>query len=465
MSRAAFAEPGAMTLPERGTSVLVLGLGLSGEAAARHLLGMGATVSVVDGADDAIIRERAGGLSAARAVLGNPSAGAELAATVELVVASPGVPEHAPALQAAREAGVPVWSEVELAFRLARAPIIGITGTNGKTTTTQMLAAALIEAGVRTAAAGNIGWPLVDAAVEGRHEVIVAELSSFQLRHVVSFATPVGVLLNIAADHLDWHGNFDAYLAAKARLFERQRPEEFAIHHDDEHCARAADGSGGTLVPFSAGPPPPGGAGVLDGTIVVPRGAVVAVDALRVRGRPALANAVAAASAAAAFGAPLEPVGRALASCEPLPHRMELVATIGRVAYVNDSKATNPHAVLAALEGAERVVLIAGGRNKGLDLSGLTAAAGVIRALVAIGEAGPDIADAFAEAGVVAERAGSMDDAVARAAAIAEAGDTVLLSPGCASFDMFADYKARGEAFRAAVKRLSAAAGDGKGSA
>lgn len=464
MSRVAFSDPASKVLPSRGTRVLVLGLGVSGEAAGRHLLGMGANVTVVDEADDAVLRERASGLSDALVVLGDRTAGADTATAVDLVVASPGVPEHATALDAARGAGVPVWSEVELAYRLARAPILGITGTNGKTTTTQMLAAALSESGVRTTAAGNIGFPLVDAAVEDR-EVIVAELSSFQLRHVVSFSSPVAVLLNIAHDHLDWHGSFDAYLAAKARLFERQEPQDWAIHHDDERCSQVAAGSGGSRVAFTAGPPPSGGAGVADGAIVVPRGAVVDVGALRARGKPAIANAVAAAAAAAAFGAPLEPVGRALAGFEPLPHRMELVATVGGVSFVNDSKATNPHAVLAALEGADRVVLIAGGRNKGLDLSVLTVAAGAVRAVVAIGEAGPAIADLFAAEGVAAERAGSMDEAVARAAALGEPGDTVLLSPGCASFDMFADYKARGEAFRAAVKRLGPAPGAGGGNA
>ncbi len=462
MSR--FAEPGSTVLPERGTRVLVVGLGVSGEAAARHLLRLGASVTVVDAADDPVLRDRAAVLVGARVVLGDREAAPEVAVSSELVVASPGVPEHAPALTAARDAAVPVWSEVELAFRLSEAPILGVTGTNGKTTTTQMLAAALVETGIRASAAGNIGWPLTDAAVE-KPEVVVAELSSFQLRHVVSFRTPVGVLLNVADDHLDWHGTFDAYLAAKARLFERQTGDDVAVHHADERCAAAAGVSGGVLVPFSGDEPPAGGAGVVGGRIVVPRGDVVAVSTMRVRGAPAISNAVAAAAAAAAFGAPLDSIGRALVAFEPLPHRMELVATAGGVSYVNDSKATNPHAVLAALAGAERVVLIAGGKNKGLDLSTLAAAASSLRAVVTIGQARDEIADAFAAAGMPVERAGSMDDAVARAAAIATPGDTVLLSPGCASFDMFADYKARGEAFRAAVKRLPAGMERGGGSA
>ena len=464
MSRTAFAEPGGTALPSGGTSVLVLGLGVSGEAAARLLLRLGADVTVVDGADDPMLRERGSGLPGARILLGDVDAAPDIAADADLVVASPGVPERAAALSAARGAGVPVWSEVELAFRIADAPILGITGTNGKTTTTAMLAAALAEAGFRTIAAGNIGFPLVDAAAEP-HDVVVAELSSFQLRHIVSFRTPVAVLLNVADDHIDWHGTFDDYLRAKARIFERQTTEDSAVHHDDERCARAAATTDATRIPFSAGTPPDGGAGVRNGRIVVPGGDVVDVASMRSRGRPSVANAVAAAAAAAAFGSALEPVGRALAAFEPLPHRMELVATIAGVAYVDDSKATNPHAVLAALDGSEGVVLIAGGRNKGLDLSAMTAAAGSIRGVVAIGEAGPEIADAFAAAGVTARRAASMDEAVARASSMATSGDTVLLSPGCASFDMFADYRARGEAFRAAVKRLSSAASSGGGSA
>lgn len=448
-----FADPGAARLPGRGDRVLVLGLGVSGEAAARHLLALGAEVTVVDEADDAALRERAGRLEGARVALGRPAAAADGLAGADLVVTSPGVPERSPVLAAAREAGIPVWSEVELAFRLARAPILGVTGTNGKTTTTGMLAAALAGVGMRAAAAGNIGRPLVDAAVEG-HEVVVAELSSFQLRHVVSFRAPVGVLLNVADDHLDWHGSFDRYLAAKARLFSNQRAGDWAIHHDDPTCAGAAGCGGGKPLSFSPGAPPSHGAGVEDGWITVPQGRVVEAARLRAKGRPNLANAVAAAAGACAYGADPEGVGQALALVEPLRHRMELVAEIGGVTYLDDSKATNPHAVLSALEGLERVILIAGGRNKGLDLSGLAAAANSVRSVVAIGESASEVAAAFESAGTPVERAAGMEEAVRQASDRATAGDTVLLSPGCASLDMFADYRARGEAFRAAVKRL-----------
>jgi len=447
-----------IAVPGRGDRVLVLGLGISGEAAASHLLRLGATVEVIDDADDPLLRERAASLKGARVVLGSSVAAGEMAGHVDLVVASPGVPERAPALVAARAAGVPIWSEVELAFRIARAPIVGVTGTNGKTTTTRMLASALAASDVRTTAAGNIGRPLLDAVVED-HDVVVAELSSFQLRHTVAFRAPIGVLLNVAPDHLDWHGTFDEYLAAKARLFSNQRAGDTAIHHDDEMCAGAAASSPGLKLAFAAATVPTGGAGVDEaGWIAVPEGRIVETAHLRTRGVPGIANAVAAAAAACAFGANATRVGTALAAFEPLPHRMELVAEVEGVSYVNDSKATNPHAVAAALDGLDGVVLIAGGRNKGLDLRPLARSAQYVREVVAIGESAAEIEAAFASSGVPVERAVTMDDAVARAASGAEPGDTVLLSPGCASFDMFADYKARGEAFRAAVKRLEAAA-------
>jgi UDP-N-acetylmuramoylalanine--D-glutamate ligase len=431
--------------------VLVAGLGVSGEAAARRLKTLGVVLVVHDFSDDALVRERATRLEAARVSLGTFDLDG-----VELVVTSPGVQERAPVLEAARAAGIPIWSEVELAWRSARAPILGVTGTNGKTTTTRMITAALRASGYRAKAAGNIGTPLCDA-VAGEAEVIVAELSSFQLRHVVSFRAPVGVLLNLSADHLDWHGTFDAYARAKARLFESQGPDDLAVVYAEDVCVRLVS-SPARLLRFWPGAPPPGGAGVIHGWITVPQGRIVEARRLRARGRGHLADAVAAAAAACELGADAARVGEALADFAALPHRMELIAEVGGVAFVNDSKATNPHATLAALEAMTGAVLIAGGRNKGLDLSALAAARGV-RAVVAIGEAAGEVAEAFALAPVRVERASSMDEAVERAAALASPGDSVLLSPACASFDMFADYRARGEAFRAAVKRIEAMRG------
>jgi UDP-N-acetylmuramoylalanine--D-glutamate ligase len=430
---------------------------VSGEAAARLAADLGARVTVADPSDEPALRDRAAGLRDAEVRLGDD--GAALAVRSDLVVTSPGVRPAAPALEAARESGVPVWSEVELAFRAARAPIIGVTGTNGKTTTTRMITEALRASDVDAVSAGNIGTAL-SSVVRERHDVVVAELSSFQLHHVDQLRATVAVLLNLAEDHLDWHGSFDAYAADKQRLFVTQRDTDTAVHLADAVCTGIAAASPGGHVAFDPERLPPGGAGVEDGWIVVPAGRVVQVSALRASGAPARANAIAAAAAASAFGAELGAVGRALASFALAPHRMEHIADIDGVAFVNDSKATNPHATLAALRDMRGVVLIAGGRNKDLDLAVLAQQRGTIRAIVGLGEAGPRIVAAFD--GLPSALASSMDDAVERAADFAEPGDTVLLSPACASFDMFTDYKARGEAFREAVKRRAGRGGDAR---
>lgn len=439
-----------MTELRGGMRVVVLGLGRSGEAAARALLDHGARVAVLDEVDAEPQRERADRIGGGEIVLGRNDP-RDLAGA-DLVVASPGVPFTNPWIVHAQVEGIPVWSEVELAFRIGVEPVVGVTGTNGKTTTVEMIAAALSASGTPAIAMGNIGLPLVDAAGAGAR--IVAEISSFQLAGIERFRVPVAALLNLDKDHLDWHGTVESYQRAKARIFENQVAGDVAIHHDDDVCRRAAVAARAQHVPFDETVLPDGGAGVEDGWIVVPRGRVVAVDRLRVRGRPGRANAVAAAAAACALGADPPAVGEALAAYEPKPHRMEWVGEIGGVAYVNDSKASDPHATLAALEELDHVILIAGGRNKGLDLGELTQAAAKVRVVVAIGESSKEIGEAFTAAGVRVEPARTIEEAVTYARALARPGDTVLLSPACASWDMFTDYAARGEAFRAAVRAI-----------
>jgi UDP-N-acetylmuramoylalanine--D-glutamate ligase len=431
-----------------GKNAIVLGLARSGEAAARALLDSGATVTVLDAADETAQRDRASLLIGARIVLGTTDPDDVTGA--DLVVASPGVPWSSPWIDAAHARGIPVWSEVELAFRLGVRPLVGITGTNGKTTTTEMTVAALGAAGRDVVAAGNVGTPLLTFAPGTE---IVAELSSFQLQGIQEMRVPVAVLLNVAHDHLDWHGSDDAYRRAKGRLFENQSETDIAIVHDDPVCRSIAHGAAAQIL-FADDEHPSDGAGIDDGWIVVPQGRVVEASRLRARGRPNRSDAVAAAAAACALGADPETVGEALAAFEPRQHRIEQVTVIDGVTYVNDSKATDPHATLAALEGMSGVVLIAGGRNKGIDLSELAGAAPHLRAVVAIGESAPEIDAAFALTGVPVEKAGSMEEAVARAHELAVSGDTVLLSPACASFDMFRNYEERGDAFRAAVRRI-----------
>jgi len=387
-------------------------------------------------------------LDGARVLLGRTDAADVDGA--DIVVSSPGVRWGSPWIERALARSIPVWSEVELAYRLGVRPLVGITGTNGKTTTTEMTVAALRAAGRDAVAAGNVGRALVGADTSA---AVVAELSSFQLQGIDTFRVPVAVLLNIAHDHIDWHGSHDAYVRAKARIFENQEPDDVAIVHDDPACRSLARGTA-TQVLFADDRLPPNGAGVDDGWIVVPQGRVVEISRLRTSGRPNRADAVAAAAAACALGVDPREVADALAAFEPRPHRIEHVATIDGVTYVNDSKATDPHATLAALEGMRDVVLIAGGRNKGIDLSELADGAAHLRAVIAIGESAADIVGTFSPAGIPVEKAGSMDEAVARARELARPDGTVLLSPACASFDMYRNYEARGDAFRAAVRRI-----------
>jgi len=431
-----------------GKHAVVLGLARSGEAAARALLDAGATVTVLDGADGERQRERAERIARARVVTGRTDPGD--VDDADLVVASPGVPWSSPWIDRARTRGIPVWSEVELAYRLGVRPLVGITGTNGKTTTTEMTVAALRAAGRDAVAAGNVGTPLVSFAPGAE---IVAELSSFQLQGIDEFRVPIAVLLNVAHDHLDWHGSDDAYRRAKGRIFENQTTGDVAVVHDDPVCRSLATGPAAQVL-FADDERPHGGAGLEEGWIVVPQGRVVDAARLRARGRPNRSDAIAAAAAVCALGVEPATAGEALAAFTTGKHRIEQIAVVDGVVYINDSKATDPHATLAALEDLENVVLIAGGRNKGLDLTELASGAPHLRAVVAIGEAAGEIDAAFAPTGMLVEKAGSMDDAVARARELAAAGDTVLLSPACASFDMFRNYEERGDAFRAAVQRI-----------
>jgi UDP-N-acetylmuramoylalanine--D-glutamate ligase len=284
-------------------------------------------------------------------------------------------------------------------------------------------------------------------------EVVVAEVSSFQLRFTERFRPRVAVLLNAAPDHLDWHPDFDSYVAAKARIMANQAGDDLLVFNaDDGPVADAAAAAPARSVGFSLTAAT--GYRVQEGRLVGPDGAAFAsVDSLALRRPHDLANALAAAAAALDLGAPAPAVVSALASFEGLPHRVTPVGQSGGVSFVDDSKATNPHATLAALAGFDSVVLVAGGRNKGLDLGVLAREAERIRAVVAIGEAAGEVAKAFAGVRPV-RRAGSMAEAVATAAELARPGDTVLLSPACASFDWYSGYAARGDDFAACVRSL-----------
>jgi len=441
----------------------VVGLGITGEAVARRLAPDGPVTVIDDQPDSAAFAGRASGLEALGVkVIGAPGPDqlAALVAAAELVVPSPGVPEAHPVYNLAAEAGVPLRSEIELAGEAAAArgiPLVAVTGTNGKTTVTTLIAEMLAAGGWKALAAGNIGRPLLDAVYDDV-EAVVAEVSSFQLRFTETFRPRVAVLLNVAEDHLDWHPTFKDYLAAKTRIFLNQSGDDLLVFNADDQAVAEAAGSAPartTAFTLQTEPRERGGAWRMeDGHLRRPDGSPFMAAAELPRSGPHdIANALAAAAAAADLGITDAALSAVLTSFSGLPHRVTPVGQSGGVTFVDDSKATNPHAALAALAGFDSVVLLAGGRNKGLDLGVLRQEAGRIRAVVAIGEAAGEVEASFAGLRPV-RRAGSMAEAVRLGAELAEPGDTVLLSPACASFDWYTGYAARGDDFAREVEAL-----------
>jgi UDP-N-acetylmuramoylalanine--D-glutamate ligase len=434
-----------------GRRILVVGLAASGLAAARALLAEGALVRVSE------VRADPEGEAELRAAGAEVLTGGHVAAhldDVHLVVASPGVPERGPVLTWALQRGLPVWSELELGWRSVRVPSVGVTGTNGKSTTTELIASMLRASGLEAIACGNIGYPLSTAAREG-HAALAIEASSFQLRFAPSFGPRVTVLLNVAPDHLDWHGSFEAYVDAKARIFANQGADDIHVaNRDDATSAAISKASSARLVWFGLGEPGDGEVGYI-GEELVGR-----LDGEIRLGRPPRTDvsfredAAAAAAAALGFGLDAAAVTEGMRAMRPLGHRGEVVARAGRVRFVDDSKATNVHATLAAMRGRERVVLIAGGRAKGADLSPLRSVASRLAGVVAIGEAAEEIASIF-EGVVSVRRAGSMEEAARSAFELAPPDGVVLLAPACASWDLFRDFAERGERFSAAAIEIA----------
>jgi UDP-N-acetylmuramoylalanine--D-glutamate ligase len=443
-----------MELPRR---ILVIGVRRTGQAVARVLAARGCAVRAADAENAAALGVDPAVLPGVELRLGaEPPA---LLDDVDLVVPSPGVPRAAPLLREAVRRGVPVWAEVELAFRLLDCPVIGITGTNGKSTTTTLVGRALARTGRRTFIGGNLGTPLVLAAGD-RPDVAVTEVSSFQLEWVERFRPHVGCLLNVTADHLDRHADFAEYRAAKARLFAAQRPDDWAVlNRDDPECRALAERCTARVLTFGTGPTE-AGALLADGEAVVrlPGAEEERYDLGRTRlaGRHNVENILAAALVARLAGAPPTAVQDAIDTVEPLPHRLAFVAERGGVRWYDDSKATNVGATVKSLESfAEPVVLLAGGIDKGGDYAPLAAAAhGRVRRVLVFGAARERLATALEAADVAVERVADLPAAVGAAAAVARPGDVVLLAPACSSFDMFTDYAARGRAFRAAVEGL-----------
>ncbi|MET9662440.1 UDP-N-acetylmuramoyl-L-alanine--D-glutamate ligase [Streptomyces sp. NPDC006510] len=463
----------------QGKHVTVAGLGVSGIPAAKVLHGLGAVVTVVNDGDDERSRTQAAELEA-QGITVRLGDGATLPESTELIVTTPGWQPGKPLFAAAAEAGVPVWGDVELAWRLRgpdAAPWLAVTGTNGKTTTVRMLASILEAAGLRTAAVGNIGVSLLDAVLgDEEYDVLAVELSSYQLHWAPSLRAHSAAVLNLAPDHLDWHGSMEAYVADKGRIYEGNRVACVynAADPATEDLVRGADVEEGCrAIGFTLNTPGPSQLGVVDG-ILVDRAFVAnrqkqAQELAEVKDidPPAphnIANALAAAALARAFGVEPAAVRDGLRAFRPDPHRIEHVADVAGVAYVDDSKATNTHAAEASLAAYDPIVWIAGGLAKGAAFDELvTGAAGRLRGVVLIGRDRELIREALTrhapEVPVVdlgRTDTGAMSEAVREAARLARPGDTVLMAPACASMDMFVNYNKRGEAFADAVRALAA---------
>jgi UDP-N-acetylmuramoylalanine--D-glutamate ligase len=442
--------------------VTVVGLARSGVAAARMLQAVGARVSGSDAKPMAQLPEEARGLTRLGVrVVANDAAGTGVAGA-ELVVVSPGVPLDAPQLARARAAGIPVIGEIELAWRGLEADTIAITGTNGKTTTTALTGALLGEQHRAVLVAGNIGTPLAGHVLTFPPDgIVVCEVSSFQLETTEAFHPRVAVVLNVTPDHLDRHRTFEAYLDAKARIFANQTAADCAVLNEDDEATRTLAGrTRADVLWFSRRRTLDHGVFVRDGWIAAKlNGHVETICPLSdvfLRGGHNVENVLAATACALWTGLAPEAIRRGIARFRGVPHRIELVRDLHGVHYYNDSKGTNVASTIKALESfAEPIVLIAGGVGKGQDFAPLAAAArGRVRQAVVLGQDGGKIAAALEAAGIAVRSTVSIEAALHAARAAAAPGDVVLLSPACASFDMFDNFEHRGDVFRGLVQGL-----------
>jgi UDP-N-acetylmuramoylalanine--D-glutamate ligase len=446
-----------------GKKVVVVGLGKSGIAAALFLAEKGARVIAND------LQARVSGSlkelephKNIELVLGRQDAGL-VHGGIDLVVKSPGVPPGIPPLQEAKRLGIPVLTEIEVAYAYIKAPIIGITGTNGKTTTTTLVAEILKRAGQKVHLGGNIGTPLVSLAADcGPRDIVVTELSSFQLENIQEFRPHISAFLNMAVDHLNHHKTFEAYLEAKANIFRNQQPADFAVlNYDDPVVQSLKSKINARVIQFSRRQPLTLGVSIRDDQIVIRENhahdTVIAVKDLALPGQHNLENALAAVAVTHSAGVSPVVMAEVLAAFPGVEHRMEPVAVIAGVKFVNDSKGTNPDAAIRALESYEEpIVLIAGGKDKGSDFGEFakTIKARATRAVL-LGETREKIGKACSARGFNDYTyVDSLEDAVAQAFKMARPGDLVLLSPACASWDMFTSFEERGSLFKALVSAL-----------
>jgi UDP-N-acetylmuramoylalanine--D-glutamate ligase len=449
-----------------GKRVLVVGLARTGLATGLFCAARGAIVTASDTKTAEELRESAERLREAGVRLALGSGAASVLDGQELVIASPGVPTDVPLLEKARALGLPLWSEIELAGRFLRGQLIGITGSNGKTTTTAWTHHILRTAEFSTVLAGNIGTPLVAHVAETTdHTITVAELSSFQLELIESFRPNIAVFLNLTPDHLDRHKTMAAYGAAKARIFQNQTAEDFAVLNADDSASAAYAPQRPQLFWFSRKTEVAQGAFVRGGGIVFRGGSgdepILPVGEIPLPGAHNLENALAAVVTARLAGAQPSQVASGIRSFQGVEHRIEFVAEVQGVRYYNDSKATNVDATLKALDSFPgRILVILGGKDKDSDYTQLRNALREKAVLALLIGAAADKIEKQIEGSVAIRRSGTLEGAVGAAFRAAHKGDVVLLAPACASFDQFENYEHRGRVFKELVRRL--AAGEGR---
>ncbi|HET8654293.1 MAG TPA: UDP-N-acetylmuramoyl-L-alanine--D-glutamate ligase [Longimicrobiaceae bacterium] len=447
-----------------GESIGVLGLARSGVAAAKLALARGASVYASDLGRSGAARRAAAQIREAGGEAETGRHDLEKLARCDRIVLSPGIPPAASVLREPALAGVPIVPELEFGFEQLDAPVLAVTGTNGKTTTTALLAHLLRAGGLRAEAGGNIGTALSEIALRTpQPEAVAVECSSFQLSRVRDFAPRVGILTNLAPDHLDWYPDVESYYADKARLFRNGTPgSRWVLNGEDERARELPGAAAGERYYFRVATPPPAGerGGFLeDGWLVLRLDGgeerLLRAAELKILGPHNVANALAAAIAARLFGVGAESLAEGLRSFRALPHRLEPVAERGGVLWINDSKATNIASTRVALRSMQRpTILLLGGRHKGEPYTNLLPELdGRVRCVLAYGEARDRVGNDLAGRVDVERIDGSFDDVMARAAALARPGDAVLLSPACSSYDMFSNFEERGRRFRDLVVR------------
>jgi UDP-N-acetylmuramoylalanine--D-glutamate ligase len=446
-----------------GKRVLVVGLGRSGVASALFLQSRGARVTVSDAKSEDQLREQIPTLLDAGIAVETGAHGERTFRNQDLIVVSPGVPVDAEPLVQARALGQPVIGEIELASQFLSGPIVAITGSNGKTTTTTLVGDIIAASGFKTLVGGNIGTPAISLAEQATPETtIVLEVSSFQLETIRTFRPKVAVVLNVTPDHLDRHGTFAAYVNAKARIFENQQADDFAVlNADDPTCVELANRTRAQVFWFSREREMESGAFVRDGHIIFRRNrsvqTILSVSDIPLKGLHNLENILAAVCAAALMGCAAEKIRAAIVNFKAVEHRLEYVATIGGVEYYNDSKATNVDATMKALQSfPANIHLILGGKDKGSDYTVLNNLLRErVKSVYTIGAAAEKIQSHIKGTTQIVS-SGTIESAVKQASAAGHPGDVVLLAPACASFDQFQNYEHRGRVFKELVGQLAA---------